>query len=84
MIPRECDTLRDDYYQDHRDSQMTVCPNCGEHFIPKLVMCDIRGCRFTAEFSGWTGDGVIKKVKVCRDHARLLKGYETHREEFGL
>lgn len=41
-----------------------------------VCFCDISGCQELAEYEGWIGNGLIRKVNVCERHKHLLRGYK--------
>lgn len=47
------------------------CPECGHVRYP----CDFSGCPDEALYEGWYGSGLIRLMKACEEHAKLLRGY---------
>ena len=41
--------------------------------------CDISGCKEIAEYEGWIGNGLIRKINVCEGHKHLLIGYKDEK-----
>lgn len=56
-----------------------ICPNCGYEIYP----CDFSGCENDAEFEGWYGSGLIRKMKVCLEHAPRMRGWGKMQKEMG-
>lgn len=47
-------------------------------------VCEIAGCGKLAQWEGWIGRGVIRKIGVCGEHRPLLRGAQAdalHRSE---
>lgn len=51
------------------------CPNCD----CKFVFCYL--CDELAIIEGWYGSGLIRKVPMCEEHQRLLRGYKEEESE---
>lgn len=45
-------------------------------FVELFPICSIKGCENIAEWEGWIGEGLIRRVNVCNDHKYLLRGYK--------
>ena len=44
-----------------------------------VCFCDISDCKEIAEYEGWIGNGLIRKVNVCEGHKHLLRGYKDEK-----
>lgn len=44
-----------------------------------VCFCDIEGCKEVAEYNGWIGNGLIRKINVCEGHKHLLRGYKDEK-----
>ena len=45
-----------------------------------VCFCDISGCKEIAEYEGWIGNGLIRKISVCEGHKHLLRGYKDEED----
>ena len=53
------------------------CPACG--YVRKL--CEWPGCFGDTEYEGWFGSGLMRRMKVCKNHARESRAYKEHGEK---